>query len=122
MSTTVAAALAADMMVRAPKVHGPELTVAELHGVFADDHVHMVVLVEGGRLLGTLVRGDVPPGAPPATRALLHAVTEGRTAGPTETVGAVRAAMRAAGVRRLAVVDEGGRLLGLLCLKRDLAG
>jgi len=56
MSTTFAAALAADVMVRAPKVHGPGLTVAELREAFADDHLHMLVLIDGGRLLGTLLR------------------------------------------------------------------
>jgi hypothetical protein len=42
-----------------PKVHGPALTVGEVRIALADDHVHMLLLVEEGRLLGTVVRGDV---------------------------------------------------------------
>jgi CBS domain-containing protein len=122
MSTTVAAAVAADAMVRTPKVHGPSLTVDEFHAAFADDHVHMVLLVEDGRLLGTLVRGDVPTQAAPSASALPYASSSGRTVGPYEPVDGVRTAMLSSGVRRLAVVDEHGSLLGLLCLKRHLGG
>jgi CBS-domain-containing membrane protein len=122
MSTTVAAALAADAMVRAPKVHEAALTVGDCHAALADDHVHMLLLVEEGRLLGTLVRGDVPTHAAPATAALPYASSRGRTVGPDEPVEALRTAMLASGVRRLAVVDDRGSLLGLLCLKRHLGG
>jgi CBS domain-containing protein len=122
MSPTVAAGPAADAMVRAPKVHGPSLTVGELRAAFADDHVHMLLLVDAGRLLGTAVRGDVPADASGSEPALAFARTAGRTVAPDEPVAGVREAMLADGARRMAVVDDTGTLLGLLCLKRHLGG
>lgn len=122
MSTTVAAAVAADAMVSAPKVHGPSLTVGDCHVAFADDHVHMVLVVDDGRLLGTLVRGDVPTQAAPSAAALPYASSRGRTVRPSEPVAGLRSAMLASGVRRLAVVDDHDCLLGLLCLKRHHGG
>jgi CBS domain-containing protein len=122
VSTTVAAAVVADVMAHAPKVDGPSLTVGDYHAAFADDHVHMLLLVEEGRLLGTLVRGDVPAQVEASAAALPYAVLSGRTVGPDEPAGGVRSEMLASGVRRLVVVDEEGSLVGLLCLKRDLSG
>jgi CBS domain-containing protein len=122
MSATAATALATDVMVRAPKVHGPSLTVGEVRAAFADDHVHMVLLVDGGRLLGTLLRGDAPESAPPVGPALPFASLAGRTVAPTTRADVLRAEMVASGVHRLAVVDGDGTLLGLLCLKRHLDG
>jgi predicted transcriptional regulator len=122
MSTTVAAAVAVDAMVRRPKVHAPSLTVGDCAAAFADDHVHMVLLVEDNRLIGTLARGDVPAHAAPTEAALPYASSRGRTVGPYEAVDGLRTAMLASGVRRLAVVDEHGCLMGLLCLKHHLGG
>ncbi|NNG36222.1 CBS domain-containing protein [Nakamurella aerolata] len=52
----------ADAMIRRPKVFGPEVTVAELAGFFADDHVHLALIVDAGsgRLLSTVTRDDLP--------------------------------------------------------------
>ena len=122
MSTTVAATLVADAMVRAPKVHGPGLTVAHCRAALADDHVHMLLLVEDGRLLGALVRDDVPLDAADDGPALPLATVEGRTVPPAARVDAVHASMLATGLRRLAVVDDAGVLLGLLCLKKNGEG
>jgi CBS domain-containing protein len=122
MSATAATALAADVMVRAPKVHAPSTTVGEVRAEFADGHVHMVLLVEGGRLVGTLVRGDAPETTAAGAPALSFATLTGRTVVPSVRADVVRAEMVAAGVRRLAVVDRDGTLLGLLCLNRHLDG
>jgi CBS domain-containing protein len=122
MSTTTAAAVAADAMVRAPKVHGTAVSVGELRGAFADDHVQMLLLVDDGRLLGTLVRGDLPHDASASELALRFASTTGRTVGPAAPMQDVRTTMLASGVRRLAVVGDDDVLLGLLCLKHHLGG
>jgi hypothetical protein len=82
----------------------------------------MLLLVEAGQLLGTLIRDDVPEEAERLEPALRFASTTGRTVGPDAPLDGVLATMLATGVRRLAVVDEGGALLGLLCLKRHLGG
>jgi CBS domain-containing protein len=122
MSATAATALATDVMVRAPKVYGPSLTIGELRAAFADDHVHMLLVVDGGRLMGTLVRGDAPESAASVEPALPFARLAGRTVEPTARADVLRTEMVATGVRRLAVVDGDGTLLGLLCLKRHLDG
>jgi CBS domain-containing protein len=122
MNTTVATLVAADAMVHAPKVHGPALTIGEVRTAFADGHVHMLLLVDEGRLLGTVVRGDVPQDAVASGPVLPFASTIGRTVGPAAPVAEVQVAMLTDGVRRLAVVGEGDALLGLLCLKSSLVG
>jgi CBS domain-containing protein len=122
VSATAATALATDVMVCSPKVYGPSLTVGELRAAFADDHVHMLLVVDGSRLVGALVRGDAPESAASVEPALPFATLAGRTVDPTTRADVVRAEMVATGVRRLAVVDDDGTLLGLLCLKRHLDG
>jgi hypothetical protein len=122
MSATAEAAVAADVMVCTPKLHGPSLTVGECRAAFADDHVHMLLIVQDDRVAGTLVRGDVPGVALSSSLALRYATASGRTVAPTTPVDVVRAEMVLAGVRRLVVVDEHSALLGLLCLKCHSGG
>lgn len=122
MTTSVTAALVADVMVRAPKVHGPSLTADDIRVAFTDDHVHMLLLVETGRLVGTLMPGDVPADVPSSEPVLSFATTSGRTVLSSEAAHSARSSMIDAGLRRLAVVDDDGSLLGLICLKRHLGG
>jgi len=111
----------ADVMVTDPKTMAPEVTVGDVRAVFRNDHVHMVLLTEAGILIGTVVRDDLHD-APDDVPALSLARLAGRTvlaSAPTDAAGRV---LIATGARRLAVVDEGGVLLGLLCLKRRRTG
>jgi len=112
-----------DLVVRLPKTLGPDASVAEVRAALTDDHVHMVLLTEDGRLVGTLVRDDLPDRGSVAedSAALPHAELEGRTVSPRVSAGEAMALL-AGGGRRLAVVDDAGRLLGLLCLKRRRTG
>lgn len=109
------------LMLRSPIVLAGSEPLDEVRRVFDSSHVHMVLLTASGRvgerLLGTLVRDDVPPTGPGP--ALAHARLEGRTVRADLEAEGVRRAMHAAGIRRLAVIDPDGRLLGLLCLKRS---
>lgn len=111
----------AEAMITRPHRHPADLTVAEARAVLEDPHVHLLLLVEGDHLVGTVAREDLhdAPGAAPARTV---ARWEGRTIAPQELVGVVRAAMEASGDRRLAVVEADGRLSGLLCLKRSGTG
>jgi CBS domain-containing protein len=112
----------ADVVVRLPKTMGPRATVAEARAAFDHDHVHMLLLTERGRLLGTLLRTDLPaPGADDG-RALAVATLEGRTVSPRLAAEDERQLLVTTGQRRLAVVDDSGHLLGLLCLKHRLSG
>jgi CBS domain-containing protein len=110
----------ADVVVRLPKTLGPRATLAEARAAFEDDHVHMLLLTEGGRLLGTLLRTDLPAPGSDGGRALAVATLEGRIVSPRLPAEEARELLLTTGQRRLAVVDDSGRLLGLLCLKRRL--
>lgn len=81
-----------------------------------------MLIVSGGRLLGTLTRDDLLGRADDAAPALRCARLVGRLAQPYQPLEALQDAMVRAGERRRAVVDEHGMLLGLLCLKASASG
>lgn len=107
----------AEMMVRYPKVLPVDAVVDQVRAVFEDDRVHMVLLTRGSYLCGTVVRGDVPGTAPDVQKAVCFAHLKGRTVSATAPADAVLQWLVARQQRRLAVVDDGGLLVGLLCLK-----
>lgn len=111
-----------DVVVRMPKTLSPRATAAEARAALEDDHVHMLVITDGGRLLGTLVREDLAAPVVATDLALERAVVDDRTIRPDVGAEEARRVMLERGVRRLAVVDDDGMLLGLLCLKRRLTG
>jgi CBS domain-containing protein len=104
-------------MVTSPAVHGRRTTVAELRTFFRDDHVHMALLVEERKLVGTVERGDLRPQLSGDTLASSIAKLGGRTVGPDAVLSDVCAAMTRDARRRLAVTRDDSTLLGLLCLK-----
>lgn len=113
----------ADAMVTCPRTHGPRSGLAKIRAFFEDDHVHVALIVAAdGRLLTTIERSDLAAATSrPAPVAKLGTLI-GRTAGPADPLGAVTEMLLREGRRRLAIVDGSGRLLGLLCLKRDGTG
>jgi CBS domain-containing protein len=114
--------MVADVMLRAPKLCGPGTTVADARRMFDDDHVHCVLVAAAdGSLLAVVDRADLRDAEPSAT-AVAAGRLEGRVIGPSRDAETARREMVARGWRRLAVVDERGRLLGLLCLKRTGLG
>jgi len=112
----------AEVVVRLPKTLAPTATVAQARAALADDHVHMLLITDRGRLLGTLLRADLPDTLGADAAALDHAVLEGRTVAPDVSAEQARQVLLRRGQRRLAVVGPNGQLLGLLCLKRRLTG
>ncbi|GAA4559458.1 hypothetical protein GCM10023175_67420 [Pseudonocardia xishanensis] len=84
--------------------------------------MHAVLIVAEGLLRAVVHREDVHEPAPAEQLAWRLGALRDRIVSPDEDLEAVRTRMLDAGVRRLAVVDEGGRLLGLLCLKRSHRG
>lgn len=111
----------ADAMVTIPKTMAADVTVADARAAFEDDHVHLLLLVAGDRLEGTLTRSDLR-GQAAELPAREVSTTNGRTVSPDAALVPVRTTMVANGQRRLAVVSAGRRLLGLLCLKSDHSG
>ncbi len=112
-----------DAMVTYPKTHGPGSGLAEIRAFLEDDHVHMALIVAaGGRLVTTIERPDLAATTSSSVAVAKLGTLIGRTAGPADPLGAATATLLREGRRRLAVVDDFGRLLGLLCLKRDGTG
>jgi CBS domain-containing protein len=114
--------LAGEVMLRHPKTMSPRASVEEVRAALANDHVHMVLLTEGGSLVGTLVGTDLPPQAPAAVPALSWSRLLDRTVPPDAPADTVQALLVERGLRRMAVVDHEGTLLGLMCLKRSRTG
>ena len=113
----------ADAMITAPKTLDPASGLDELRSVFGDDHVHLALVVGAdGRLMTTVERSDLATPAVGRTSVAEVGTLVGRTVGPSDPLDAVAARLVADRRRRLAVVDDDGRLLGLLCLKRDRTG
>lgn len=106
-------------MLLSPTLHTPAIDVGEARRALGAPKTHMLLLVEQGVLVGTLVESDLP--ADDDLPALPFAELTGRTIGPDVALEPVHEAMVEGGVRRLAVVED-GRLLGLLSLKAHHRG
>ena len=112
-----------DAMVTIPKTHGPGVSLEEIRGLFEDDHVRIALIVAAdGRLLTTIERQDLLVVASGSTPATELGTLVGRTVRPTTPLRFATATLLRERKRRLAVVDDHGRLVGLLCLKRDGTG
>ena len=116
-------------MVRAPKTLPADASLAQAWSALDDDHVHMLLLTDRGRLVGTLLRSDLPGEIEVADEdglgaqaALPYAVMAGRTVASQRSAEETRRLLVRGSQRRLAVVEPNGGLLGLLCLKRQLTG
>lgn len=113
----------ADAMITYAKTHGVDTVVDEIRAFFEDDHVHMALIVAADqRLVTTIERLDLPARSSRLSLAAGLGVLTGRTVSPSAALGAVTVALLRDRRRRLAVVDNSGRLVGLLCLKKSGTG
>lgn len=88
-----------------------------------DGHIHMALIVaENRRLVTTIERSDLAAAPLPSTPVGEIGTLAGRTVAPSYALDAATTLLLRERRRRLAVVDSTGRLLGLLCLKRDGTG
>jgi CBS-domain-containing membrane protein len=112
-----------EVMITRPKTHRPETSLEQVRSWFDDDHVHMALIVAAdGRLVTTIERDDLNPTASNSACATMLGTLTGRTGKPGDPLDGATTTLLRTGRRRLAVVDDVGRLLGLLCLKRDGTG
>lgn len=111
----------ADAMLGRPSLCSTLATVDDIRRLFANDHIHAALLVEGGRLLAVVERRDLV-GALGSGQARHRGRLVGRTVGADVPLNTVYRWMNRSGARRLAVVDPRGELLGLLCLKAKRNG
>jgi len=110
-----------EVMLRHPKTLSADASIAEACAAFRNDHVHMVLLTEGRRLVGTLTRTDLPH-TETLGPALWWSTLVGRTVSPDAPTNVVQRLLIDHGIRRVAVVNADGSLLGLMCLKQRMRG
>jgi CBS domain-containing protein len=121
--TVFTAGTVGSAMLLDPTVHPAGLSVAQARDAFeASAKRHLLLLVRDSVLLGTLTRDDLARAADPEAPALPLACLDGRTVAPDVPLARSHETMCRRGIRRLAVIDGRGRLLGLLCLKRSRRG
>jgi hypothetical protein len=110
-----------EVMLRHPKTLPARASIAQARAALNNDHVHLVLLTEGRKLVGTLTRTDLPP---PGTLgpALAWSMLVDRTVSPDTPTTVVHDLLIDQGIRRVAVVDADGSLLGLMCLKQRRTG
>ena len=109
-------------MLTEPTVHPASLTVADARELFCDDHMHMALLVDAGRLVATVERSDLERRCSASARATTIGALQGRVVGRDDLLTDAEETMRMSGRRRLAVTDDRGLLVGLLCLTRRGTG
>ncbi|SFM63509.1 CBS domain-containing protein [Pseudonocardia ammonioxydans] len=104
-----------------PKTCGPATTVADARAFFGNPKVHALLVVDKGVLVAVVERADLAGCDERAPAAPAGALGD-RVVAPADDLRATWDAMAAAGRRRVAVADDAGRLVGLLCLKRSGRG
>lgn len=111
----------ANAMIRFPKVCGTDTTVGQAREHLLDDHVHALLVVDNGVLVAVVEREDLC-GARAANPVWSLGHLTGRVVDVGDDLASVTREMAERGRRRMAVVDDGGRLAGLLCRKRSAQG
>ncbi|MBF4160845.1 CBS domain-containing protein [Nocardioides acrostichi] len=110
---------ALDVAVRSPTTHPADATVGDVRTFLAGEHVHLALLVDdAGHLVAAVQRDDLH-GLDDAAPASEAADLAGRTVRADLPEPDLAAAFVGGASRRLAVVDDTGRLLGLVCRKRS---
>ena len=111
-------------MLRHPTVHPAELTVREARSAFAGSaKLRVLLLVRDGLLVGMVAREDLSGSEDPsAVVADVATLDAGACVEADAPLSATFEAMLRSGRRRVAVVEPGGKLLGLLCLKQSRSG
>ncbi|MFC4946671.1 CBS domain-containing protein [Pseudonocardia sp. GCM10023141] len=110
------------IMMTVPKRLGADARITRVRAEFENDHVHLALVVDcEGRLLTAIERADLTPGLDGTFPASGCGSLEGRTVSSTTPLAAITRLLGSTG-RRLAVVDDHGHLVGLVCLKRSRRG
>ncbi|HEX4526674.1 MAG TPA: CBS domain-containing protein [Gaiellaceae bacterium] len=107
-------AVVADVMLRDPKTLPGDARVADVRAALANPKVQMVLLADGPTFRGAVT--ELPPDASASAPALEFAEPSPDTIGPTESAATAYALTAKNPKLRVVVLDENGRLVGLLCL------
>jgi CBS domain-containing protein len=104
-----------------PKTSHVSTTVGQAREFFRDDKVHALLVVCDGVLVAVVERADLTGRSDRDPVAPAGRLGD-RVVSPSDSLNETWDAMAAAGRRRVAVTADGGRLVGLLCLKRSGGG
>jgi CBS domain-containing protein len=104
----------ADLMVRNPKTLPADARVSDVRAMLENPSVQMVLLADGQTLAGTIT--ELPSDARPDRPARDYADRDPETIGADEPASVAFTRTAANPHRRLVVVDDDARLVGLLCL------
>jgi CBS domain-containing protein len=102
---------------------GPRERVADAISLMRKEQVGCLLVCEGDELLGIFTERDLMRRVLAAGKPLTLPIAEGMTPSPVvvrrnEPIGAAVRRMEEGGYRHLPVVDEAGRLVGMLSVKR----
>src|SRR6476661_8119077 len=111
---------ASDLMLRDPKTLTAAASVAEVRELLANPKVQMVLLADGGTFKGAVTH--VPADASGRDRALAYVDPNVETISPRASADEAFERTAASRNRRVIVLDEDDKLLGLLCLNPDRTG
>jgi CBS domain-containing protein len=108
-----------ELMTENPRTVSSDATVVEAARVMRDDDVGLVPVVDGDRLVGTVTDRDiairvVADERDPSTTVREIASTDLVTIDPEQDLGEALRLMAQHQVRRLPVVEEDGRLVGIV--------
>jgi CBS domain-containing protein len=99
-----------------------DVTIGEVQAWFASSSSHrMALIADEDRYLGALVPGDLDPAADP-TRPAADVARPGPTVSPRDPAQRAEELALATDARRVPVVDDDGRLLGVVAITSDLQG
>ena len=112
--------VAADLMLRDPKTLTAEASVAEARMLLANPKVQMILLTDGSAFKGAVTQ--IPADASPRDRAVNYVDAEAETISPDASDDEAFERAAANPTRRVIVLDEDDKLLGLLCLNPDRTG
>jgi CBS domain-containing protein len=99
----------------------PATTVGQAREFFHDDNVYALLVIDYGVSVAVVERADLA-GRDDRELAAPAGRLGDRVVAPSDDLRETWDAMVAAGRRRVAVVTDDGRLVGLLCLKRSGRG
>jgi CBS domain-containing protein len=103
-----------DVMLAEPRTVSMRTSAAEVRETFAKPSVKLLLVAEGDRFVGTLARDDVPDGD-----GTIEAAVDTAAPHVTPDDPVTRALELLEHADRVPVVDEDGRLHGLVCLNRS---
>jgi CBS domain-containing protein len=102
-----------DVLLREARTVSPGTPVRDVRETFANPRVRLLLVADGERFLGTIGPEDLPAGQDGTIAA--HVRTDAPRLAARDDVHEALKLVRETGASRIPVVDESGRLEGLVC-------